>query len=99
MNYDFKYINLFRISFQRQKLKKKELSNYYDCKNSYMNCIGGIMVDLLALIVVDHGFISGVMVSLLALSVVGHGFISGVMVGLLAFSVVDHGFISGVMVI
>jgi hypothetical protein len=32
------------------------------------------MVGLLALSVVDHGFISGVMVGLLALSVVDHGF-------------------------
>jgi hypothetical protein len=56
------------------------------------------MVSVLALNVVDRGFIDGVMVSVLAVSVVDRGFIGGVMVSVLALSVVDRGFIGGVMV-
>ena len=39
-----------------------------------MNRIGGIMVSVLVLSVVDRGFIGGVMVSVLVLSVVDRGF-------------------------
>ena len=48
------------------------------------------MVSVLALNVVDRGFIDGVMVSVLAVSVVDRGFIGGVMVSVLALSVIDH---------
>jgi len=44
------------------------------------------MVSMLALSVIDRGFIGGVMVSMLTLSVVGCGFIGGVMVSMLALS-------------
>jgi hypothetical protein len=41
--------------------------------------IGGIMVSVLVLKVVDHGFIGGVMVSVLVFERVDCGFIGGVM--------------------
>ena len=44
----------------------------------------GVMVNMLSLSVVDHGFIGGVMVSMLSSSVIDHGFISGVMVNMLS---------------
>ena len=50
------------------------------------------MVSMLALSVVDRGFIDGVMVSMLTLSVVDRGFIGGVMVSILALSAVDRRF-------
>ena len=61
-------------------------------QTSLLNRIGGVMVSLLSLSVVDCGFIGGVMVSLLSLSVVDCGFISGVMVSVLSSSEVDRGF-------
>jgi uncharacterized membrane protein len=74
------------------------LFSYFMIYKEKYNRIGGVMVSMLALNVVDRGFIGGVMVSMLASNVVDHGFIGGVMVSMLASNVVDGGFISGVMV-
>jgi hypothetical protein len=57
-----------------------------------VNHIGGVMVSVLTLSVVDRGFIGGVIVSVLTSSVLDLGFIGGVMVSVLTSSVVDLGF-------
>ena len=44
--------------------------------SSNKNHIGGVMVGVLALNVVDCGFMGGVMVGVLALNVVDRGFVS-----------------------
>jgi hypothetical protein len=49
-------------------------------KANMLTIAGGVIVSMLALSVVDCGFIGGVIVSMLALSVVDCGFIGGVMV-------------------
>ena len=62
------------------------------------NCIGGVIVSVLASSGVYGGFIGGVIVSVLASSEVYRGFIGGVIVSVLASSEVDRGLIGGVIV-